>query len=102
MVLGHGRPVSSRPQTTGVDGLTRYLAEPPPCTNFQAQLKHRHRYFGVLAPRARLRPIVTATAGPAPRAARPLAPQLEMPFAQTAGSLTWAEMNQTTDFPDDA
>ena len=29
-------------------------------------------------------------------------PQLEMPFAQTTGPVTWPEMNQTTEFPDDA
>jgi hypothetical protein len=29
-------------------------------------------------------------------------PQLEMPFAQTAGPVTWDEVNQTTEFPDDA
>jgi hypothetical protein len=28
-------------------------------------------------------------------------PQREMPFAQTAGPVTWLEMNQTTEFPDD-
>ncbi len=29
-------------------------------------------------------------------------PQLEMPFAQTAGPVTWPEMDQTTEFPDEA
>jgi hypothetical protein len=29
-------------------------------------------------------------------------PQLEMDFAQTAGPVTWDEVNQTTEFPDDA
>jgi hypothetical protein len=28
-------------------------------------------------------------------------PPMEMPFAQTTGSVTWPEMNQTTEFPDD-
>jgi hypothetical protein len=28
-------------------------------------------------------------------------PQLEKPFAQTTSSVTWLEMNQTTEFPDD-
>jgi hypothetical protein len=138
--------------------------------------KHRHRYYGVLAPRARLRPVVTATAGPAgtvqqelaaaskamglsegkhpasrswalllariyenrplqcPRCGQPMTilafilekevierilhhigedstpprvlparspPQLEMLFAQATGPVTWPEMNQTPEFPDD-
>ena len=53
-----------------MDGRTEILLSP---LQFLARLvdllapprKHRHRYFGVLAPRARLRPVVTATAGPA-------------------------------------
>ena len=28
-------------------------------------------------------------------------PQLAMPFAQTTGPVTWPEMNQTTEFPDE-
>ena len=53
-----------------MDGRTEILFTP---LQFLARLvdllapprKHRHRYYGVLAPRARLRPVVTATAGPA-------------------------------------
>ncbi len=166
-----------------MDGRTEILLTP---LQFLARLvhllapprKHRHRYYGVLAPRARLRPVVTATAGPAGTVLQELAaaskamglsetpdkrpasrswamllariyenralqcprcgqamtilafilekevierilhhlgeattpprvlparspPQLAMPFAQTTGPVTWPEMNQTTEFPDD-
>ena len=40
-------------------------AVPRPPGRPAGRRNHRHRYYGVLAPRARLRPIVTATAGPA-------------------------------------
>ena len=59
-----------RLRRSAMDGRTEILLTP---LQFLARLvdllapprKHRHRYFGVLAPRARLRPVVTATAGPA-------------------------------------
>jgi hypothetical protein len=54
----------------GIDGRSELLLTPLELLRRLVDLiapprKHRHRYCGVLAPNARLRPAVTATAGPA-------------------------------------
>jgi hypothetical protein len=84
-----------------LERLARYCARPALTAGRLGRLvdllapprKHCHRYFGVLAPRARLRPIVTATAGPAGTVLQELATAskaMGLAEPQCSASRSWA------------